>query len=259
MSTWAMRHTLVLNKDKVVRWVMTSAFFAAAAFAATETLGNPPQLALPPAAEAISTPVNASLPNATPPAPVWGLANIANPRVDNWVKRFTTSAKNDFAAALSRGAQYLPMITAKLEARDMPPELAYLPLIESEYKTAARSRVSAVGMWQFMSGTARKLGLSVGHKVDERTNASKSTDAALTYLSELHDQFGSWYLAAAAYNAGPGTVSKAMKRTLGRSTGSDSDFYAIAKNLPVETREYVPKLIAAARIGKDPGQYGLAD
>jgi membrane-bound lytic murein transglycosylase D len=254
-----MRQALLRHQDTVVHWVMTTALFSAAAFAVTKTLGNSPQLALPPAAEAISTPVNASLPNAAPPAPTWDMANIANSRVDNWVKRFTTTFKNDFAASLSRGENYIPMITAKLAERNMPQELAYLPLIESEYKPKARSRVAAVGLWQFMSGTARNFGLSVGRKVDERTNPAKATDAALTYLSELYDRFGSWYLAAAAYNSGPGTISKAMKRTLGRSTGTDADFYAIAKHLPAETREYVPKLIAAARIGKDPGQYGLAD
>jgi membrane-bound lytic murein transglycosylase D len=143
------------------------------------------------------------------------------------------------------------MISAKLEQRNMPQELAYLPLIESEYRTQARSRVSAVGLWQFMASTARNLGLSVGRKGDERTNAAKSTDAALTYLTELHDRFGSWYLAIAAYNAGPGTISKAMDKVLGRTTGTDADFYAISKKLPAETREYVPKLIAAARIAKD--------
>jgi membrane-bound lytic murein transglycosylase D len=102
-----------------------------------------------------------------------------------------------------------------------------------------------------MASTARNLGLSVGRKGDERTNAAKSTDAALTYLTELHDRFGSWYLAIAAYNAGPGTISKAMDKVLGRTTGTDADFYAISKKLPAETREYVPKLIAAARIAKD--------
>ncbi|MGH7617647.1 MAG: lytic transglycosylase domain-containing protein, partial [Gemmatimonadaceae bacterium] len=144
-------------------------------------------------------------------------------------------------------------------ARGMPRELVYLPMIESEYKPRAKSPASAVGLWQFMSGTARHLGLTVTRHTDERTSPSKSTDAALTYLDELHDKFGSWYLAAAAYNAGPGTVSKALKRVTHRTRGTDADFYRIAPHLPRETREYVPKLVAAARIGQHAGKYGFGD
>jgi membrane-bound lytic murein transglycosylase D len=187
------------------------------------------------------------------------MANIANPRVDHWVSKFMSSLKTDFSAALSRKKQYSSMITEKLAARQMPHELAYLPMIESEYKPRARSRVAAVGLWQFMAGTARHFGLSVGRHNDERTDPSRSTDAALTYLSELHDRFGSWYLAAAAYNAGPGAVTKALKRVTHRTTGTDADFYRISPHLPRETREYVPKLIAAARIGKHPSSYGFGD
>ena len=237
---------------------MTSAFFVLGAFAVTQSLGGGLQFTMRPAAEAISAPVNAAAPTpnvapvaATSTAPAWDLANIDNARVDSWVQRFSTSLKSDISAALDRGQKFVPMISAKLEQRNMPQELAYLPLIESEYRTTAKSRVSAVGLWQFMAGTARNLGLSVGRHGDDRTNAAKSTDAALSYLSQLHDRFGSWYLAIAAYNAGPGTISKAMDKVLGRTTGSDADFYAISKKLPAETREYVPKLIAAARIAKD--------
>ena len=194
---------------------------------------------------------------ASPPKRPWQMANIANPLVDTWVHRFTTSLRSDFVAALDRGRHYLPMITGKLADRHMPQELAYLPLIESNYKPSARSRVSAVGLWQFMAGTARTFGLSVGRHADERTDPSKETDAALSYLSQLHDRFGSWYLAAAAYNAGPGAVTRALEHVLGRSTGTDSDFYRISPHLPSETRNYVPKLVAAARIGKDRAGFGL--
>jgi len=190
-----------------------------------------------------------------PAEPEWDLANIANPRVDKWVRKFTSSLKGDFGAAMERGRAYSDMIIQKLDDNDMPRELVYLPMIESEFKPRARSRVSAVGMWQFMAGTARSFGLSVGRHADERTSPSKSTDAALKYLSELHDRFGSWYLAAAAYNSGAGTVSRAMRRVTGRTTGTDADFYRIAPALPKETREYVPKLIAAARVGKAVGDF----
>jgi membrane-bound lytic murein transglycosylase D len=139
----------------------------------------------------------------------------------------------------------------------MPHELVYLAMIESNFNPTARSRVSAVGLWQFMSGTARQFGLTVGRHVDERKNPAKSTDAALTYLSQLHDRFGSWYLAAAAYNSGQGSVAKAMQKVLGRTTGTDQDFFRILPALPKETQDYVPKLIAYAKVGSDPAKYGL--
>ncbi|HKW45910.1 MAG TPA: lytic transglycosylase domain-containing protein [Gemmatimonadaceae bacterium] len=258
MSTQTMRQAINLHRDTIARWIMTSAFFALGALAVTQSLGGGLQFTMHPAAEAISTPVSAAVPSSNAAAattasaePSWDLANIENPRVDSWVQRFSTSLKGDISAALDRGEKVIPMISAKLADRNMPQELAYLPLIESGYQTHAKSRVSAVGLWQFMASTARNLGLSVGRHGDDRTNVAKSTDAALTYLSQLHERFGSWYLALAAYNAGPGTVSKTMGKVLGRTTGSDADFYAIAKHLPAETREYVPKLIAAARIAKD--------
>jgi len=94
--------------------------------------------------------------------------------------------------------------------------------------------------------------------VDERKNPARSTDAALAYLEQLHDRFGSWYLAAAAYNSGQGTVSRALKRVTGKSTGTDADFFRILNVLPKETQDYVPKLIAASRIGNAPAKYGIA-
>lgn len=183
--------------------------------------------------------------------------HLSHPRIDAWVKRLSTSLKGDFSQSLSRMDRYATMIYAKLDARQMPRELAYLPLIESNFNPTARSRVSAVGLWQFMSATARQFGLTVGRGVDERKNPAKSTDAALTYLSQLHDRFGSWYLAAAAYNSGAGTVSKALRQVTGQTRGTDEDFFRILKALPRETQDYVPKLIASARVGSDPGRYGF--
>ena len=178
-------------------------------------------------------------------------------RIDEWVARLTTSGRRDFQRSLDRMDDYSPMITAKLDARRMPRELIYLALIESNFDPAAKSPVSAVGMWQFMSATAREFGLRVGRGTDERKNPAKATDAALTYLSSLHDRFGSWYLAAAAYNSGQGTVSKALRKVTGRSTGTDADFFRILSVLPKETQGYVPKLIAVARVGSSPERYGF--
>ena len=139
----------------------------------------------------------------------------------------------------------------------MPADLIYLAMIESNFNPNATSRVKAKGLWQFMAATAREFGLAVTGRSDERTDPEKATDAALEYLQQLKDRFGSWYLAAAAYNSGGGTVSKALRRTTGRTKGTDEDFWLIMPKLPKETQDYVPKLIATARIGNDPTKYGL--
>jgi membrane-bound lytic murein transglycosylase D len=154
--------------------------------------------------------------------------------------------------------KYTGMITDKLDARGMPHDLIYLAMIESRFEPTARSHASAVGLWQFMASTARRFGLEVGRGVDQRKNPAASTDAALSYLSSLYHRFGSWYLAAAAYNSGEGTVQRALKKVTGRTTGTDADFFKILPVLPKETRDYVPKLIATATIASDPESYGLS-
>lgn len=275
MSMLTMRRALAryrITTVTAVKGVASVALFTTASLVVANTTSHPSAVVVRPAALALTTPINLAprpqsafgvltaastlTPEPWPDTtPEWDLANISNPRVDKWVKKFTNSLKSDFDAAMDRGRRYSDMIIQKLDDHDMPRELVYLPMIESEFKPRARSRVAAVGLWQFMAGTARNFGLSVGRHADERTNPSKSTDAALSYLTELHDQFGSWYLAAAAYNSGPAAVSRAMKRVTGRTSGTDADFYRIAPALPRETREYVPKLIAAARVGKAVGDF----
>jgi membrane-bound lytic murein transglycosylase D len=196
------------------------------------------------------------------PAPVAVATNsldngLNHPRINRWIQRLTTSLKGDFKQSLARMGRYDQMILAKLDARQMPRELIYLALIESNFNPTAKSRVSAVGLWQFMSGTARHFGLTVGRGRDDRKDPAKATDAALTYLSSLHDRFGSWYLAAAAYNSGEGTVSRALRKVTGKTQGTDADFFRILSSLPRETQDYVPKLIASARVGSDPAKYGM--
>ena len=191
-------------------------------------------------------------------ARVEGLPNLASASVDAWVKRFTSNP-GSYATYLRRMNRYDDMISAKLARKNMPQGLIYLAMIESGFNPTAKSPVGARGLWQFMSPTARQYGLKVRGRVDERVNPARATDAALEYLSDLYDKFGSWYLAAAAYNTGQGRVARVMKQVTGSTKGTDADFYRIAHRLPKETREYVPKLIAAARIGSNPGQYGFAD
>lgn len=185
------------------------------------------------------------------------LPMLSHPRVDRWIKRFTTVQRGTYATYLNRMTRYDDMISAELAERKMPQSLIYLAMIESGFNPKARSPVRASGLWQFMSATARQFGLTVNRRVDERNNPRRSTEAALDYLTYLHRRFGSWYLAAAAYNGGEGTVRKALKRVTGRTRGTDADFYRISSRLPRETRDYVPKLIAAARIGKNPARYGF--
>ena len=179
-------------------------------------------------------------------------------RITYWVKQLTTTLSSGFETALGRKDKYADMISAKLAARQMPRDLIYLAMIESQFDPSAHSPVHAVGMWQFMTPTARRFGLTVRGRVDERRDPSRATDAAIAYLSSLYDRFGSWYLAAAAYNSGEGTVLRALRKVTGRSEGTDEDFFKILPALPKETQDYVPKLIASARVGNDPASYGLA-
>ena len=139
----------------------------------------------------------------------------------------------------------------------------YLALIESGFSNTATSRAKAVGMWQFMKGTAKCYGLRVDSWVDERRDPYRATDAAARHLKDLNERFGSVYLAAAAYNAGAGKVSRGLRRLPddedADSINSDATFFRLydTKLLRRETKDYVPKLIAAARIAKEPARYGF--
>jgi membrane-bound lytic murein transglycosylase D len=135
----------------------------------------------------------------------------------------------------------------------MPEELIYLAMVESGFNVEAHSAREARGIWQLVADTARRYGLRVDETVDERLDAEKSTDAALTYLSYLYNRFGSWYLAAAAYNTGENRVARIMTEATGSEKGTDADYYRIWEQLPGETRDFVPAMIAAARIGKSGG------
>lgn len=190
----------------------------------------------------------------------WDIPVVRNEPVQKFVRIFTTGSQQDaYALYLKRSGRYEGMIRAKLRERGMPEDLLYLSMIESGFNPTARSHAQAVGLWQFIDGTGRRYGLRIDGYVDERKHPEKSTDAALRYLTDLHAQFGSWYLAAAAYNTGEGRVARVMKATTGRQQGKDSDFWRIRGRLPRETREYVPLMVAAALIGKEPHKYGLGD
>jgi membrane-bound lytic murein transglycosylase D len=192
-------------------------------------------------------------------------------RVKFYLNFFTGLARERMSIWLGRMPQYEPIIRGQLIAHGLPGDLAYLPLIESGYSATAVSRARAVGMWQFMRGTARLYGLKVDNWVDERRDVVKATDAAIRYLADLTARFGSPYLAAAAYNGGPGRIERGLARidvddepdsTAVDQTApqaGDAAFFQLAdtRYLKRETKDYVPKLIAAALIAKQPARYGF--
>ena len=157
--------------------------------------------------------------------------------------------------SLTRGSKYLPMIQNVFRAEGLPLDLAYIPVIESGFKTNALSKASAKGPWQFMKPTARDHGLKTDWYIDERSDPEKATVAAAKYLKTLYRLFdGDWHLVLAAYNGGLGRLQRAM-----RSSGAD-DFWSLAaspRHLPRETREYVPLILAAIIVAKNPAQYRL--
>jgi len=157
--------------------------------------------------------------------------------------------------SLSRGSKYLPMIQNVFRAEGLPLDLAYIPVIESGFKTNALSKASAKGPWQFMRPTAKDHGLKTDWYIDERSDPEKATVAAAKYLKTLHKMFnGDWHLVLAAYNGGLGRLQRAMK------SARTDDFWSLANSsryLPRETREYVPLILAAIIVSKSPGQYGL--
>ena len=180
-----------------------------------------------------------------------------NEDVERWIELFQTVLKSDFETFLSRRGAYGDLVRDALRAKGMPEDLLYLAMMESGLKPRAVSNVSAVGLWQFMSPTALQYGLRVDTYVDERRDPISATEAALDYLSWLHGRFGSWYLAAAAYNAGPGRVERVLRRYADGRTGDENLYWEIVDHLPKETREYVPRLIAATILAKDASAYGF--
>jgi membrane-bound lytic murein transglycosylase D len=178
-----------------------------------------------------------------------------NQRVLGYIERFQGRLRSHIADGLSRGSHYLPMIQSVFRAEGLPLDLAYVPLIESAFKTNALSHKKAKGVWQFMRGTAQENGLRHDWYVDERSDPEKATRAAAKYLKTLHGMFdGDWHLALASYNGGPGRVQRAIKRS-GRT-----DFWSLtstSRYLPRETREYVPMILAAIVIARNPAQYGF--
>jgi membrane-bound lytic murein transglycosylase D len=184
---------------------------------------------------------------------LWGVST--NEKVNYFLNHFKTKVRANFKIWLSRSSQYLPAINKIFEEYGIAEELVFLPLIESGFSPHATSRAQAAGIWQFMKGTAKRYGLRVDKFIDERRDPEKSAKAAAMYLRDLYGMFGSWDLALAAYNAGEGKISRIINKT------GSNDFWDVMSHKKVkrETKEYVPRFVAATLIAKEPEEYGFDD
>jgi membrane-bound lytic murein transglycosylase D len=180
---------------------------------------------------------------------------VMNKQVEFYLDFFQTTQRDIFTRWLERSTRYLPMMKAELRQAGLPEDLAYLAMIESGFSLTAFSTAKAVGPWQFMNYTARDYGLVINKYVDERRDPEKSTKAAVAFLRDLYAMFGDWHLAVAAYNAGGGKISKGIRDY------NTNDFWELAQEqyLNGETKRYVPKLIAAIILAKNPEKYGFTN
>jgi len=188
--------------------------------------------------------------------PVADVPLALNDKVNYFITFFQTKGRGTYARWLSRSTRYLPMMKEILRKEGLPQELVYVAMIESGFQLHARSWANAVGPWQFMSATGRRYSLRIDQWVDERKDPVKATMAAAMYLKDLYGMFNNdWYLAAAGYNAGENKIFRAIDKY------DTSDFWELSKGsyLKRETKEYVPKLLAAAIIAKDPARYGFTE
>jgi membrane-bound lytic murein transglycosylase D len=179
-----------------------------------------------------------------------------NSKVEYFLYYFQSAGRPAFSKWLSRSSRYIPMMKEILKRENMPEDLVYVAMIESGFHMHARSWANAVGPWQFISDTGRRYALRIDQWIDERKDPVKATTAAALYLKELYGLFkGDWYLATAGYNAGENKILRAM------TMYNTSDFWEMSRGsyLKRETKEYVPKLLAAAIIAKDPARYGFTD
>jgi len=186
-----------------------------------------------------------------PMSPRHDLQLVENPLTERWVRFFTGDGRHYMDLWLTRLPKYEELIYGVLDEYDVPRDLVFLAMIESGLSLHARSYANAVGPWQFIAGTGKLYDLRIDWWVDERRNLEKATRAAASHLSDLYEQFDSWPLALAAYNCGGGRVSRAIKRHKTR------DFWKLT-SLPSQTRNYVPKFMAALYIGKDPQRYAFS-
>jgi membrane-bound lytic murein transglycosylase D len=211
-----------------------------------ETLDAGGLAALPP----LPIPVDPT--NPLSPVITYDVPIVLNALVTNYITFFQTRLRDRFEEWLARSRRYIPLMQQILKEHQLPEDLVFLALIESGFNPKAFSRAKAAGPWQFIQGTGKKYGLRIDSWIDERRDPVKSTVAAAKYLKDLYGLFGSWPLSMASYNAGEGRVKRAMART------KAEDFWELnSSSLRPETKNYVPKFMAATIIAKDPEKYGF--
>jgi membrane-bound lytic murein transglycosylase D len=209
---------------------------------------------------ASDSPVAPASENSTVKQVSWDLPAPAadNDRVQFFIEYLMGKNHDKTQQWLERIGKYGPMIQNELKERDMPQDLLYLAMIESGLSPHATSPVKAAGMWQFMQETGERYGLRVNSYIDERRDPIESTAAALTYLQQMHERFGSWFLSAAGYNTGENRVGRLVKERIGVEKADTEDMYwQIWDKLPGETRDYVPLMLAMGTIAKEPAKYGF--
>jgi membrane-bound lytic murein transglycosylase D len=186
--------------------------------------------------------------------PVWfDIPMVVNKQVKFWVDYYSNKHKKSFRPGLVRSGRYLPMFRRIFEEEGLPLDLIYMAHVESAYKTTAYSHAHARGIWQFIAATGRRYGLRIDYWADDRLDPEKSARAAAAYLKDLYAEFGDWHLAMAGYNAGEGKIRRALRRS-GRK-----DFWGIADTNYIrrETKNYVPAILAATLISREPEKHGF--
>ena len=180
---------------------------------------------------------------------------VAVKAVERNITLFTEKIKERFSLWLSRSGKYMEMMKEILKGENIPEEIVFIPLIESGFSPHACSPASAVGYWQFIASTAKRYGLKINWWMDERRDPVKSTVAAANYFKDLYGMFGSWNLAMAAYNAGEGKILRAINKT------NSDDYWSLLDTSYIrrETKDYVPKFIAASLIANSPEEFGFEE
>jgi membrane-bound lytic murein transglycosylase D len=186
---------------------------------------------------------------------IYNLPIIRSSKVESHIRYFQIAIRAKFEQWLSRFGQYRHLVESIFSEFDLPADLVYLSLVESGFNPRAYSRARAMGPWQFMRGTAKLYGLRVDRYVDERRDPIKSTVAAARYLRDLYDLFGTWHLAMAAYNAGEGKVMRALQKSRAETYWEISQ----TKHIRRETKEYVPRFMAATIIARNPSEFGFPE
>lgn len=184
---------------------------------------------------------------------IFDLPVTYNHKVSYWISYFQVKGKRFFRDWLEKSSKYMPYIQAELKKAGLPGDLGYMVMIESGFSANAVSTAEAVGPWQFIRSTGKAYGLNQSFWLDERRDLEKSTQGAIKYLQDLHKEFGSWYLVAASYNMGENGLRRQIKKH------QTKDYWELVRRgaLPLETQEYVPKILAALMIAKAPNLYGF--